>query len=531
MKLKISSFLFAFLLFVANVQAQGVTNKATVQFGEEVKDGKRVLLEGVVHYADDGMYVIKYSVSFFAPTKYIIEKFDLDLKRVKSAPLIFRNKKVVPEYFVSLNGNLYVLFEEKDKDAKVTRYYQQGFDETTFKLKDEIIEISSIEYEKNRNRGEFYFEKSKKNSKLLIYNHMPYERKEAQKLGFKVFDKDFKLLWQKNVTMPYKDELFEVNEYQVDNAGNCYIIGKLYQEKKEARKSKRDKRPIFEYKILKYTATEDTPLEYTPKLNDHFITDIQISLDREDNIVCVGFYSEKGYYQIKGSFYLSIDKENKKIENQKIEEFEVSFMTETDNARVQKRAKKKSEKGKTVELYKYNINEIILKEKGGAVVVAEQYYMYEVVHHTKNGSYTTYHYVYGDIIVLNMDEKGNVLWKTKIPKAQHTVNDFGLISSYALTVVGDRLYFVFNDHPDNMTYVAGGKDRMKNFVGMKTKKIVTTLVEVDNKGKQTREMLYEYNRRKQWLFAQKGKQVAKNELMLYTGMKGFKSQFIRVKFK
>ncbi len=48
-------------------------------------------------------------------------------------------------------------------------------------------------------------------------------------------------------------------------------------------------------------------------------------------------------------------------------------------------------------------------------------------------------------------------WSDKIPKRQMTSDQaMVLFSSYTLSVVNDKLYFFYNDHPKNLTYDGEG---------------------------------------------------------------------------
>ena len=125
------------------------------------------------------------------------------------------------------------------------------------------------------------------------------------------------------------------------------------------------------------------------------------------------------------------------------------------------------------------------------MLVAEQY---SVVRHTsqytdangirQSSSYTNYHY--NDIIVVNIDASGQIVWANKIPKKQITRNDGGYHSSYVLSVVKDKLYFVFNDNPKNLVIEKEGK--LKNIkIG---KEAMAVIVEIDMEGNQKKKALF-----------------------------------------
>jgi hypothetical protein len=187
---------------------------------------------------------------------------------------------------------------------------------------------------------------------------------------------------------------------------------------------------------------------------------MQIAINDERDIICGGFYSEKGTFSIKGSYFLKIDGQTQEIKAKSFKEFGIDFITQHMTQRQEKKAKKKAAKGKNIELYEYDLDNIILRDDGGAYLIGEQFFV-KVVTRTTTGSNghtstsTTTYYYFNDILVINMSPSGEIEWTEKIPKRQRTTNDGGFFSSYALSVVKDKLYFVFNDHPKNLFYKAG----------------------------------------------------------------------------
>src|SRR5204863_273035 len=109
--------------------------------------------------------------------------------------------------------------------------------------------------------------------------------------------------------------------------------------------------------------------EYEIKLDPKFISDIIMSVTDSGDIVCSGFYSNKNSTDLAGTFYMKIDKLSKKIETQGTMDFTADFLVQFMSPG--RAAKKK-------ELYDYNLRYLIRRADGGAILVAEQYYEYEV---------------------------------------------------------------------------------------------------------------------------------------------------------
>jgi hypothetical protein len=84
-------------------------------------------------------------------------------------------------------------------------------------------------------------------------------------------------------------------------------------------------------------------------------------------------------------------------------------------------------------------------------MVGEQYRFYQTCSTDANGNTTcTNHYVYGNIIIVKFDSDGAVEWMELLPKFQHTTNDGGYYSGYALAQMKDgSIHMIYNDNPKN----------------------------------------------------------------------------------
>lgn len=179
------------------------------------------------------------------------------------------------------------------------------------------------------------------------------------------------------------------------------------------------------------------------------------------------------------------------ISHQSFKEFEIEFLVQDMTESGKEKTMKKAEKGGDVELYDYNLRDIVLKEDGGAVLVAEQFFV-RIMAHTYTDANGVMHtntykkYFFNDIIVVNVDEQGEIMWANKIPKRQATVDDGGYFSSYTMAVVKDKLYFVFNDNPKNLSAYKEGKPAV--FYG--TKDAVAVLLEVSMDGNIRKQALF-----------------------------------------
>ncbi len=389
------------------------------------------------------------------------------------------------EFILHLNDHLYLFSSYKDQKQKKNMLFVQGIDKQSLKPNTTSRKLAEVDYEGHRkkNSGSFEYSVSRDSSKFLVYYNMPYEKGENERFGFHILDGQLQSLWNKQVNLPYQEELFDVERFKVDNQGNVHLLGQIYNEK---RKEKRRGEVNYKYQILSYRDKGNSLTEYPVELDELYLKDMQIAVRDNQDIVCAGFYSENAKSSIMGSYFLTVDGKTKAVKQKSYREFNADFITQNMKAGQARKTKKKIAKGKNAELYNYDLDNIVLREDGGAILTAEQFYVVVTTTTTNGVTITTTHYCYNDIIVVNINPLGNIDWAQKIPKRQISTNDGGFFSSYAMSVVGDKLYFVFNDNPKNLVSKPG-KTYAVNF---RKKSAIVAMVELDARGHQKKEALF-----------------------------------------
>lgn len=481
--------IFLMLSFLTFSQTQ--SKKVDIKWGPKQKASKRSTLAGLVGVDDDGFYALKRKAAI-GKWKYTLELYDHEMNLKNEKEIIYGkgDKQVDWEWILLFGDNLYLFTSKNSVQSKSHTLYVQELNKKSLLTVGRKKKLVTIDYsdQKRNNLGNFRYEFSEDQTKLLIYHDLPFERTENEQVGFSVFDEDLKELWSKEYAIPVEDQLFEVRDYEITNDGDVYLLGKEYEEKA---KNKRKGKPNFTYLILGANGKSDDLKNYRVEISGKFLTDMQIAVAPNQDIVCGGFYSDEGTTSIKGSYFLRIDASTKEIKSKSFNDFGIDFITQNLTERKEKKVKKKADKGKDVELYEYDLDDIILDEQGNATLIGEQYFIRTRTYNTTNANGTTttrtvYVYHYNDIIVIKADAKGNVQWTEKIPKRQITTNDGGFFSSYVVSNVDDKLYFIFNDNPKNLMETPQGK--IYNF--NKSKESLVVLVQMDKNGKQVKEPLF-----------------------------------------
>ncbi len=180
-------------------------------------------------------------------------------------------------------------------------------------------------------------------------------------------------------------------------------------------------------------------------MNDNYLEYPYQRIDNINNKIYVGaFFSTQKNGNNDGAIAAAYDMNTDSLQYIKFIPFNEQLRTETGIHRKQKA------------LNEFKINQLIIKNDGGFVLVAEESYMT-----TRNsylpgmGFYSFYYspmmaqsireYHFNDIIALSYNANGETEWHSIIHKEQYSQEDGGIFSSYTMLNTGGGLGFLFND--------------------------------------------------------------------------------------
>lgn len=502
--------------------AQTKTNKVTVTDGPE-NDAKRSYVIGMFGYDETGYYTLRYEKK-----KMLIEHLNASMvvdRSVEAPKPVMDKAKLGYTSAMQLGDQIFFFYSRFDSHAKTNTLYYQEIDKSTFLAKGDLKQVAQATFESRRSfmqtaafSSPFSIVASEDHTHAMIVTRNQTEGDAGKTIEMKltVFKEGMEVEWEQNLQTEYDAELFSVTNIRLDDNGDVSIMGIEYTEKLTEKQVRRSGKPNYKHHLLRYTEKGNKFLNLPVELSGKFITDLRIETAPSGDIIVAGFYSETGTTSIKGAFYMSIDHNTESVKVQNFSEFESEFITQNLTDREEKKAKKKEDKGEELEMNQYDMRRLIIKADGGATLIAEQFIFYTTTYTTySNGkaqTYTSYNYLYNDIVVASFDNQGSLLWKNKIAKRQHTQNDGGMYSSYAMAVVGDKLFFIFNDNPKNLFLPEG--EAPYNFSA--SKDLAVMLVEVDNSGKVAKELLFTTERGDALVRPSLAEQTGDKEMILFS---------------
>jgi hypothetical protein len=557
----IQKYLTVALYFICVVafgqQTDYALTRPPIQWSKEYEEPANSNLQKVIGTEGGGFYALRIHQKGVLGTgsiNAIIEYYDASMKmlRSKELDLEYKGKDRFLKDVVMLQGKLWLLSYFYNEKHEKTYLFAQRINNQTLTMSRDIMMISEQDETNKERQDVFSYGISRDSSKIVVFTRQPSEKRE-QEFAMTVFDSDFNEVWAKDARLPYGRKNFSVDEYQVDKNGNVFLLGVVYTE--GSNRMERKGKPTYQYDLIAYMRDSTLDIqEYKIMLKDKFITELTFRVADDGDLVFSGFYSEKDAKGMKGTCFFKINPKTKDMTSVSTREFGFDFVTQNLSERSKERAKTavaNDNKEKEPELFSYNLDKLILRSDGGAILIAEQYFIEERSNNFNNfGSpygmggmspysyyspyyssfynpysfyspygYNSYrrnngrndlYYHYNDIIVVNIRPDGEIDWAARIPKRQLSSNDGGLFSSYAMSIVADKLYFTYNEDPRNLD-----PRNKRTYTEEPDKYSVVVLAEINRQGEVRRTPLFQNKEEGITSRPKICRQIGRNKMAIY----------------
>jgi hypothetical protein len=441
-----------FLLALLAAPALGQSDGPTLNWGPATRAPGNSSLERVVGLTPNDIYFLrtKNSGAFSSRDKIYVERYTRDLKLQHSEEIVLRleKKDVQLENVLFLDDQLYLLTSYANKAHQKVYLFLQKLSNRNMRPTGSPRKVLEGPLTRVTTQGSaFDFQLAPDSSKVLVYYQIPSAAKDPERFSIHVLDNKLETLWSREVILPYPSGSFAVREYRVDESGKVFLLGAVYEA------GQRNRRLPTHYRALEYREGDLAPAEWKISLPDRFITDLTFRIAKNGDLICSGFYSDRDAVGAKGICYFRLDAATRQMTTQTWQPFDFDFRAGELSERGRRRAMEAEMAGNergSAELARFNLDELVLRTDGGALLVAEQFYVQERIlrnywNYWGRAMEISYFYFYNDIIVVNIQPSGAIEWAVKIPKQQISIDDGGYYSSYVMATVRDRLYFLYND--------------------------------------------------------------------------------------
>jgi hypothetical protein len=164
----------------------------------------------------------------------------------------------------------------------------------------------------NQNIGvDFNVELTPNQQNIFVYYSRPFQTYNEEPFFFKVYDADMEEIYNNTIKLPLVDEAFTLAQIEISNNGNIYMLAKI---EPDARRAKRMKEIIYDYKLLVFDNTTKVVEQYEVKGKKYILVDAIFGLDDEENVDLYGFLVRKGKTNYEGIFHQKLNTKTKEFE-------------------------------------------------------------------------------------------------------------------------------------------------------------------------------------------------------------------------
>jgi hypothetical protein len=396
----------------------------------------------LLHSNDDVFYTLRTDARF---TEGELQTYDKKLNFLKSGAL---TAKMNDKYTGALNvqGHLYLLQLRYRHDAETDIYRDVSFvaypiDTQKMELaKEPLVLVAPFTMESNYYRGNFAI--SPDRSKILLYDYEEDGEIEDVKgltniINIRVFDNNFKLLWQRKVNISPNNQskkVVAVKKFRINNQGSVAVLTDIFKE--NVSRSYLSKTTTIDPTLFFIGREEADFLRFTPNLGDVFYNEVDFSFDHRGHIHWVGCYSKQRYYQQSGFFYLQLNANCSRVLVKKSHDFSPELIA-------QMRRKRAPKLGRELRNYKLSSWRI-------------QPQTFELTVVLENQPPASFSFKSHQMLVLRLDTLGELRWAVPVFKWGDVKESYESFLSHYMAVQGDYTYLIYNNgiYAENQAIIA-----------------------------------------------------------------------------
>ncbi|MBL0310112.1 MAG: hypothetical protein IPP77_10660 [Bacteroidetes bacterium] len=378
----------------------------------------------VIGKNNDGVVVRLYG------TEDIMDVFDDKLKLISGKTIDFRNQSGLLQH-IMLNRSgavIFYLLQEKKYSVLMAQPVSASYAEIG-----KPLVIDTIVDRKDLVASNLRFRASPDQSNLLIY--YPYfNGNKVESIQFLCLDQSLKPLYHRTVPINRDEQELEDSKSLVDNDGNAlYMLRPPDQEGHSNYDAYRlsNQGDLTTYRLV---------IERTVFGESSFELD-----SKNGNLVVCGFFGEitpSGESAATGIFYSSFDPANGIPLASQYISFPNDFMVKLTGR----------QPGDISRLYTFNIRKALLRNDGGAMVLAESFIKDTREIPVSSGfqpgfnSYrTSESFQFNDVIAFSIAPDGTMEWNSVMRKTQKSEDDNGAYSSFLIMNEKDKLRLIYVD--------------------------------------------------------------------------------------
>ncbi len=385
--------------------------------------------------------------------KYAISVYDNDMKLKDRVVLDFMPDKTMNVDFVAYPDFAYIIYQFQKRNIL---HCMAAKIDGNGKILKGPFELDTTYISFFADNKIYSTINSEDKSKIMIYKI----QKKNDKFNFTtlLFNDSLQLLHKSRLETSFEDRKDIFSDFFVDNTGNFVFT-------KGSKSGSRDY--IQKLDLVTKSPEQDIFAFNNLNLSGHYLDEIKLKVDNVNKHYLINslFYAKRNG-NVEGLYTAVWDKGNEKLVSQ-------NFAQLSDSVREQA----KTEGGARLAFNDYFIRDVILKNDGGFILTAEDhstqsrgnpwnrydylygypsfspydsYYLYSPSSFGYYGrsryynNYSQVRYYYENIVVLDLNNSGELIWSNVVHKSQFDDDNDNYLS-YSIMLTGGQLHFLFNE--------------------------------------------------------------------------------------
>ncbi len=419
-------------IFIANENSYS----QMIEWSNQQKVKSKIYYSQVLGQNSAGIFLLRSKTNHFVK-ELTLERYKTNLSQELSVDLAQPSGAFLERMVLLESGILVFASKKNNETGKIDLVYWK-LDDNLNALPGPPVLLVAVNQSELKEESSFYIRASADKKKFsVMYLSSVAENKEASVLNIHLFNDQLTEQQKKSFPMSYGVFDIYITSVELDNEGNLFSLIDFPKTKEKRSKEK----GLRKFSLYGYYADEQNMLEYDIGKDSVFITDLGMTINNYDKSIAVaGLFSYgKEDNKSNGSFFYKVNTETTKLEGQRFEDFDKSFVN---------RVIANMQNETTGALSDLFVKKIIPRSDGGAIVLAEKYYesrqtyTYYVNGFPQTSSRTVHNY--DQIIVLSKKADGTTQFNEYIKKKQTSISDGGYYSSFVLLNANDKLSLIYN---------------------------------------------------------------------------------------
>jgi hypothetical protein len=392
----------------------------------------------VIGQKENGYFVLMSNMSMntetdrvgFKNRKYKIAWFSLSLEKKWSKAIEPTSSEMYIDAVTFDNEKILIVFSNYIKQDQKVKYTISTVDSDGKFFIDNKSTVDFYPISSTYEKCKVVFSITRQQFALVTRE---YTNDTSQKVYSAVLDTSLKIISQKSLTVPHPEKKFDFDSYALSVNGDLAALG-YHSEKIKALSSKRK----IEYYVYASNVAASDFKEYIIPA-EKSISTLGIAFDNFNNqLVLAGFYIERESNAGTGIFYATIDITTND---------ELKFSTKVIEGQNSTNLKRERSLSSGTGIMDYPIERIVIRNDGGAIIVAEAAYTTEYSYYDSfSQSFTQrLEYHFENVVVISVNKDATVDWSAIVEKNQVSLDDEGVFSSFCPLLNSEQFLVLYNN--------------------------------------------------------------------------------------